>query len=190
MSSIPQWLHNEVNDYFVVPIRTAPRTVLDIGANIGAFARRAHAEWPTAQVFCYEPMPFNVEKLLQNVDSSWCQVEPYAVRAEAGVQDIHIGDMFVTGGFSQTSRTTSQTIQVNCVAAATLPSCELVKIDTEGSEVEILTHLNLEKTQILMLEHHSLADAETLKRMLSPAFELVHDETSREVGTEVFFRRA
>ncbi|KAI3590548.1 hypothetical protein D9X30_4033 [Cupriavidus sp. U2] len=189
MSTIPQWLHDEVNDYFVVPIRTTPHTVLDIGANIGAFALRAHREWPSATVFCYEPMPFNVEKLRENVDGAWCHISASAVRATAGEDDIHVGDMFVTGGFSKGARMTNQTIRVQCVAASGLPSCDLVKIDTEGSEVEILSHLNLENTQVIMLEHHSLSDAETLRKMLSPVFELVHDETSREVGTEVYFRR-
>lgn len=58
--TIPDWLSQEVNDYFAVPIRSIPKTVLDIGANIGAFALRAHYEWPAAKVICFEPMPFNI----------------------------------------------------------------------------------------------------------------------------------
>jgi FkbM family methyltransferase len=184
---IPEWLQREVDDYFVVSIETAPTTVLDIGANIGAFALRAHQEWPNAKVFCYEPMPFNVVRLRQNVDQEWCTVEPSAVRAKAGTSDIFIGDMFVTGGFARGARQTDQTVRVNCVAVSSLPACDLVKIDTEGSEVEILQSLDLRNTKVIMLEHHCTRDAELIKEMLSGKFQLVHDETWREIGTEVFF---
>ncbi len=188
MGVIPEWLHREVNDYFVEPIKIVPESVLDIGANVGAFAVRAHKEWPEARIICYEPMPFNVKLLRQNVDSSWCSVEPFAVRAEAGDADIFIGDMFVTGGFSKGQRQTDRTSRVKCVAARDLPSCDLVKVDTEGSEVEILIGLNLEKTRVVMLEHHNLADAQIIKSVLSRKFCLVHDETERMLGTDVFFR--
>jgi hypothetical protein len=40
---IPDWLQQAVNDYFVKSLNVNPTTVLDIGANVGAFALRAHA---------------------------------------------------------------------------------------------------------------------------------------------------
>jgi FkbM family methyltransferase len=190
MGLIPDWLNQEVNDYFVVPIEVTPKTVLDIGANIGAFAVRAHHQWPAAKVMCYEPMPFNVERLLQNTSSDWCLVEPFAVQAISGEKEIYVGDMFVTGGFTKGVRQTDKTIRVQCIAASSLSSCDLLKIDTEGSEVEILQNLDLKNTQVVMLEHHSLEDAATIKKMLLKEFRLVHDETDREVGTEIFFRLA
>lgn len=64
--TIPDWLSQEVNDYFAVPIRSIPKTVLDIGANIGAFALRSHYEWPAAKVICFEPMPFNIVFCCEN----------------------------------------------------------------------------------------------------------------------------
>jgi FkbM family methyltransferase len=188
-NAMPEWLRKEVEDYFVVPIELNPATILDIGANIGTFALRAHQEWPDAHITCYEPMPFNLEQLRQNVDDSWCHVEAAAVRAETGKSEIYIGDMNVTGGFQKGNRQTDQTIRVDCVAAAKLPSCELVKVDTEGCELEILRNLDLSQTQVLMLEHHSLSDAQEIKGLLSKNFKLMHDESNREVGTEIFTRR-
>jgi FkbM family methyltransferase len=186
--SIPDWLHKEVNDYFIVPIKSAPKTVLDIGANIGAFALRAHHEWPAAKVICFEPMPFNIELLRQNTSPDWCVAEPYAVQAISGEKDIYVGDMFVTGGFVKGVRQTGETIRVQCIAASSLPSCDLLKIDTEGSEVEILQNLDLKNTQVVMLEHHNIGDAAVIKQMLGKEFQLVHDESEREIGTEIFFR--
>lgn len=189
-STIPEWLRREVEDYFVVSLDHQPASILDIGANIGAFAVRAHHEWPQAKITCYEPMPFNLELLHKNVDSEWCSVEPYAVREMAGVDDIYVDDMFVTGGFKKSCRQTDNKITVNCIAAAMLPSFELVKIDTEGCEVEILKHLDLKKTKVLMLEHHSKNDAHEIKALLADGFELMHDESDQDVGTEIFMKRA
>jgi FkbM family methyltransferase len=184
---IPDWLQQEVNDYFVQPLNITPKTVLDIGANIGAFALRAHREWPEARVICYEPMPFNVEALSRNVSAAWCQVEPCAVRAQAGDADIYVGDRFVTGGFKRWGRQTERTIRVPCVAANAIPSCDLAKIDTEGCEVEILSGLDLSRTQAILLEHHSSADAKTIKRMLAPQFRVLH-ESILEIGTMILER--
>ena len=186
--TIPEWLRSEVEEYFATPLDFKPTTILDIGANIGAFALRAHQEWPEAQVICYEPMPFNLELLRQNVDLGWCSVEPYAVRELAGADDIYVGDVFVTGGFKKGTRQTGETIKVNCIAAATLPSCDLVKIDTEGCELEILRKIDLSKTQILMLEHHSKCDAAGINAFLSDRFKRIHDESDHEVGIQIFFR--
>lgn len=186
--SIPDWLHQEVNDYFIIPIKSAPKTVLDIGANIGAFALRAHHEWPAAKVTCFEPMPFNINMLRQNTSPDWCIIEPYAVQKTSDERDIYVGDMFVTSGFTKGARQTGQTMRVQCIAAGSLPSCDLLKIDTEGSEVEILQNINLKNTQVIMLEHHSIEDALLIKKMLCNEFQLVHDESDREIGTEIFFR--
>nr|WP_255536862.1 FkbM family methyltransferase [Polynucleobacter sp. 86C-FISCH] len=188
-SSIPAWLSKEVDGYFATQVDVKPKTILDIGANIGAFALRAHQEWPEAKVICYEPMPFNIEALKANVDSAWCQVEPYAVRASAGSGDIYIGDMFVTGGFQKKDRQTDSKISVQCLAASSLPSAELIKIDTEGCELEILERLDLRQTQVIMLEHHSLDDAKKIKSLLAKNYVAIQDESDREVGTEVFVRK-
>ena len=186
---IPEWLHKEVEDYFSVEISTQPSLVLDIGANIGAFAQRAHQEWPDAKVICYEPMPFNIQELKKNVDLDWCQVEPYGVREVAGDEDIYVGDMFVTGAFKKSDRQTDQKIPVKCIAANTLPAADLIKIDTEGCELEILKNLDLSNAQTIMLEHHSISDAELIKDFLKENFEMIQDQSNQEVGTEIFIRR-
>jgi FkbM family methyltransferase len=212
MAFVPKWLALEVEEYFVARdkmIDIHPEIVLDIGANIGIFAIRAHKEWPQAKVICYEPLPSNVGHLRKNTDAQWsqleshedfiqrdlvqpdfpwCQVEPYAVRGTAGEAEMFYGNRFVTSGFIKTERTLEETVRVKCVAAGSLPSCEVVKIDTEGCELEILPNLDLTKTRVVMLEHHSLADALAIKEILIPRFQLVHDETEREIGTEIYTR--
>jgi FkbM family methyltransferase len=184
---IPKWLYDEVDQYFI-PLPFEPATILDIGANIGAFAQRAHEKWPGAQIVCCEPMPFNVVHLRRNAPAD-ASIISAAVREQSGVDDIFIGDNFVTGGFVQFGRQTQQKLLVECIAARELPPCELVKIDTEGSEVEILRNLQLQRTRAFFLEHHSRADAETIKAMLAPEYRLVGCDSGKAIGTFAFLRR-
>lgn len=184
---IPRWLRNEVSEYFI-PLPFQPATILDIGANIGAFAQRAHEEWPEARIVCCEPMPFNVVHLRRNAPTG-ATIISAAVREHSGVDEIFLGDLFVTGGFVQFGRQTAKTLMVECIAASELPPCELVKIDTEGCEVEILRNLQLQQTRALFLEHHSRADAETIKEMLAPEFHLVSGDSGKAIGTFSFLRR-
>ncbi len=184
---IPKWLYDEVDRYFI-PLPFEPATILDIGANIGAFAQRAREKWPGVQIVCCEPMPFNVVHLRRNAPAGTTIISA-AVREQSGVDEIFIGDNFVTGGFVQFGRQTQQKLLVECIAARELPPCDLVKIDTEGCEVEILRNLQLKRTQALFLEHHSRADAETIKAMLAPEYRLLGGDSAEAIGTFAFLRR-
>jgi FkbM family methyltransferase len=184
--AIPKWLHGEVDQYFI-PLPFEPATILDIGANIGAFAQRAHEKWPQAEIVCCEPMPFNVVHLRRNAPTA--TIISAAVREHSGVDHIFIGDNFVTGGFVQFGRQTQQKLLVECIAAGELPECDLVKIDTEGSEVEIIRHLRLHRTQAIFLEHHSRADAETIKSILALDYRLVGTDSGAAIGTLAFLRQ-
>jgi len=185
--AIPQWLLNEVEEYFI-PLPFAPKTILDIGANIGAFTQQAYNKWPHAHVICCEPMPFNVVHLRRNVHPG-ATIISAAVRAHSGVDGIFIGDNFVTGGFIQFGRQTQQRILVECIAAKELPSCELVKIDTEGCEVEILKNLSLQNTLAIFLEYHSRADAEIIKAMLTEEFQFIGNDSGEAIGTFTFLKK-
>jgi FkbM family methyltransferase len=184
---IPQWLHDEVAEYFV-PLHFEPKTILDIGANVGAFAQTAHKYWPKAHIVCCEPMPYNLSYLRRNVPLG-TEIISAAIRAHSGIDEIFIGDNFLTSGFFQLGRQTQQSILVECVAARELPSCELVKIDTEGCEIQILTHLPLQATRAIFVEYHSRADADAIKAMLASHFRLVSIDAGQDLGTMSFIRR-
>jgi FkbM family methyltransferase len=44
----------------------APALVLDVGANVGQFARAARAEWPKASIVSFEPVPETFRILVEN----------------------------------------------------------------------------------------------------------------------------
>ncbi|MEO1992109.1 MAG: FkbM family methyltransferase [Pirellulales bacterium] len=185
--SIPEWLYKEVDQYFI-PLSFQPVSVLDIGANIGAFAQRAHAKWPAAKIFCYEPMPFNVTRLRRNVPESTAIISA-AVREKNGLDEIFIGDNLATSGFRQLGRQSQQKMLVECVAASELPSCDIVKIDTEGCEVEILQTLPLKMTKAIFLEYHTREDSQSIKAILASEFSLVSEDSLQDLGMLLFVRK-
>jgi FkbM family methyltransferase len=189
-AGVPAWLEREVEDWFAVPLTIKPKKIIDIGANIGAFALRAHKEWPNAKVTAYEPLASNVARMRRNLDGMpWVKIVPAAVMPEGGAQTMYMGDMFVTGGFVKGKRQTVTKIVVDCIAARDLPPCDLLKIDTEGSEVEILESAKLDGIGALMVEFHSREDAEKIKTMLEGEFDCLLDEPEKEVGGTMIFER-
>ena len=69
-------------------IRTTPRTIVDLGANVGYFGAFAMAEWPEASVVAYEPDPKNAAVhartiALNRLSQRW-ELRQAAARAATG----------------------------------------------------------------------------------------------------------
>ena len=69
-----------------------------------------------------------------------------------------------------------------------LPLKSIIKIDNEGSEVEIVQALSFETTRAVFLEYHSLADARTIRELLTPQFHLAHEHAEGAISTLIFLR--
>ncbi len=146
-------LNAEVSAY-EIPLKHAPKTVLDIGANIGFFSLRASQLWPEAHITAYEPMPQLQESLVKNSRGRF-YVNDSAIRSFTGVGEMLEGDCMTTSSFYDLGRQSKTPCTVNCLDAAGLDSAEFVKIDTEGCEWEILQRLDLSNTKAIALEYHS-----------------------------------
>lgn len=160
---IPQWRLNEVAQYDL-PFAFTPATILDIGANIGCYSTRCHEKWPKAAIWAYEPVPALAEQIAVNCPD--IAIICAGVRATDETSTLFQVDSEDTwGSFHENGHKILSSIQARCVSAKSLASAELVKIDTEGCEVEILENLDLSKTQALVCEYHRRADLDTIRKL-------------------------
>jgi FkbM family methyltransferase len=139
------------------------KTVLDLGANVGAFARWAKGKWPEAVIHSYEPHPDNYALLCRTVrDFELQKVFTYnlAVADGNGAHDLYLNG-FNCGEWALTpnAATTGEPVKVQCVDAAELPDADVIKVDTEGAEPMILARMartgRLTRTKAIMLEYHA-----------------------------------
>lgn len=175
--------------------RSEVKVVLDIGANIGIASIYFANVFPHAVVHAFEPEPANCEILRANAQSNpRIKVHPIALGAEDGeLKLFDSDDQANLGGFSahelgvDTARSKSVPVRHAGRALATLGihRVDIIKIDTEGSEWEILTAMDrafLASATLIMGELHGRRDFELLN-FLQPMF---HIGARKQLRTRLF----
>lgn len=166
-----------MNGEYNVPYNVINPVILDIGANIGSFTRWASARWKGANIYSYEPMPETYALLVENTDDlSNVRTFNVAVGAEntnklmfKGLHNIGEASLFQNG------EQTQETVEIAMISAQELPQAHIVKIDTEGAEIEILENLGFQP-HVVMLEYHSEAKRRRIEELLIH-YKLIKAET-------------
>jgi FkbM family methyltransferase len=150
---------------YVVPGLTPPRTILDLGGNIGVVSSWVLSAGPDARAHLVEPVPANLELMdvvLRPFDGRWTRDEA-AVGTENGTADFGVEP---TGRYGGLDVPTGQTIPVALKALGDIVearltewgSIDLLKIDTEGAELPLLGALapeHLRHVRSIALEHEA-----------------------------------
>lgn len=132
-------------------------TILDVGANIGSFAIWASRRWPRSFIHCYEPLPENFAALSANLTSLAGRValNNWAI-GDPGQRKLFLGrNNCGEASFFDLGEQRPEFVTVEAKAPATLPKADILKIDTEGAEVEILSALPALDFDLVLLEYHS-----------------------------------
>lgn len=141
-------------------------TVLDVGAHAGAFAARAAQRWPGTKLACYEPHPETFRALSDNLAPLGAAlVEAAVVHPAGGKRKLFEGKDASTDAslrddlrWPHVSQDYSRSHEVDTFDAAALPECDVLKVDTEGCEVEILSvYPHLGRVRVLLAEAHAVA---------------------------------
>jgi FkbM family methyltransferase len=144
--------------------------VLDLGANIGAFALYLQWRAPGVRVHCFEPAAATRERLLRNVAENGLgeriTVHPYAV---AGVESTAVLKQAArTAHRSMYESSFTETIgeeTINCVTLdQAVAMCgdgpiDLLKVDIEGGEIEAIEAAGPEtwrRVRRVAVEYHDL----------------------------------
>lgn len=183
---IEQVLHGEYSvmhgNEFVCKVRLAPRHVLDIGANIGAFSFWASQEFPNVTIDAYEPNAKNVELYKENMIAS--AIPPYVYNihqvavSSTNAPSLTLYEGKYNCGMHSTSRFLAgqdvETFDAPTLHPAKLPQTDFLKVDTEGCEIDILSNYldTHEKPTYISYEYHTIDDRITLDKLVNPNYVL------------------
>lgn len=168
--------------YGMRSLRTAPRTVLDIGAHVGFFSLLSRMLYPAAQVHAYEPNPSLWSHLSAHARKSGFVAHPAGVGSSAGRATLVAGRDSV---FTQTKRDRLGDVEVRSLAAAVAGlggRVDLLKLDCEGAEWDILrdqaTMGSVDRVamEYHLVERHSLDELVGLLRGLGFAISLLAED--------------
>jgi FkbM family methyltransferase len=137
---------------------TGPVTVLDIGANCGAFTLYARREWPQSTIIAFEPHLTVFKYLVENTKHlDRCSRFSVAVGDPTRTTLYECPDSRTCGSQYRNVENKTVEIPIMVVRPETLPKAEIVKIDTEGAEVALVNGLGF-TPRLLLLEWHSEQD--------------------------------
>ena len=163
------------------------RTIIDVGANVGATAVFFALAYPNAKIHCFEPSPSTYAHLESNV--SWLPgvtAHPFGLFDEAAEVPLY-------GGPSQCAQASvalsvetrddvSETIKLlparEVIEAVEGPA--ILKLDTEGCEVPVLRDLGelVDAFDVIYVEWHSDRDRRRIDALLGERFALWRTQAS------------
>jgi len=166
------FVHSEVfeNQYYRLPLRFAPATILDLGANIGLSAIYFARQYPGSRLACVEPVPENVRLLIRNLKDNAVEAEVIAAAVDAkdGLVAMERGAADY-GHKIAAAASLAVWLEVASVSMRSIlhllgwDRVGLLKIDIEGHESVLLSQDCdwLQDVDALCLEyHHHFAEAE------------------------------
>jgi FkbM family methyltransferase len=184
--NILEWLFHEVwvDRAYSPPGHEIQRgdTVIDVGANIGAFALFAATRAPDVKVYSFEPFASNVAWLRKNVEDSGLsnvQVFQQAVAGSSGQRPFFIepgncmfNSLFCTlaiDGSTRHHEIVECTTLDEIFTAHRINCCQVLKLDCEGAELEILENSSpetLKRVRKIVGEYHGNYKLDAMRQFL------------------------
>lgn len=140
--------------------------IIDIGANVGGFAIWAHEYFHNPKIDCYEPIKANYELLRQNIEGTDIACRNIAIGKDDGERMMYYG-LHNCGEASlfEGEEQSKEGELVKIMSAKHLPRCDIMKIDTEGAEIEILENL-VNFPSVFLIEYHSAYNRRRIDQLL------------------------
>jgi FkbM family methyltransferase len=161
-------LYKVINGEYNLKINLNNPTILDIGANVGSFMIWSIIskcnDWIDPTIHCYEPMTENFNSLLINLNRLKLYNNDIDI-SKVHLHNVAVGDpkndKLLLGinncgenSFYNNTTKDDRTYQiVHTIDGSELPEADILKMDTEGSEVDILERMKI-KPIIILLEWH------------------------------------
>jgi len=140
--------------------------IIDIGANVGGFAVWAHEYFDKPKIDCYEPIKENYNLLRQNTEGTDIAIRNFAIGKDDGERQMYYGlNNCGEASMFEGAEQAKEGELVKVMSAKNLPPCDIMKIDTEGAEIEILENL-VHFPVIFLIEFHSAYNRRRIDELL------------------------
>ena len=169
--------------------------------NVGAAAIWFHHRYPKSRIVSYEPCPHLFDLLRENtsvIDN--LEARSVGLFDRDTTAQLHLGQHHdaqsslvahaETAGQSETITLRQASEELGSLDVARI---SILKLDTEGCEVPILTSLTdwLDRIDAIYLEYHSEADRREVDRLLSDHFYLIRAHIQRgNLGTLIYLAKS
>ena len=150
-----------------IPYKNPNPVILDIGGNIGAFSLWANKRWANSEIYSYEPIKNNFNLLKENTkDMDNITISNVAIGSKTETRRMYygahnVGECSFINGAEQVEKGE----EVSVMSASLLPDANIVKIDTEGAEIEILENMII-KPDVYLIEFHSAYNRRRIDNIL------------------------
>ncbi len=177
-------------------------TVLDVGANIGVFSFLAISSADNVRVVAFEPFPQNYQWLRKNIENNGLDgidARQIALSGDSEPKTLYVSDAWVSHSLNPgdvfVDSITINSTTLNSILDE-LGSCQLMKIDCEGSEYDIFyasSPETLARIERIVGEYHEIDDLKQNGAALcvfleANGFEITHFEAFKD-GTGRFCAR-
>ena len=130
-------------------------TIIDVGANTGLFSLRMKQLYPHSTIYCFEPLPSNIEELRRNINGSHLSnvtIIPQGMGGTTRKEKLFIHDHNI-GGHSIIASKVPDSKRYEHISILSIKEafrdlgivkCNLLKLDCEGAEYEIIKNIDHE----------------------------------------------
>ena len=119
---------------------TDPKTIFDVGANVGQSAKTYRRLYPNADIWSFEPFPATYKTLCRSLSDERFHPTQLALSDRISKTELNIGAQSITNSLLRRETDTGETIEVQtdtidhfCWANG-ISNIDILKVDVEGAE--------------------------------------------------------
>lgn len=185
ITNLPNLFHRAV---YRTPRAPGDGVILDVGANIGLAAAWFAREYPGRSIHCFEPLEENARMVRLNCPAA--ALRTVAVGREPGSVELSVDrDAVMASTIPWDRAVARRTLEVvtldDYIAAQRIGRVALLKIDTEGMELDVLdgARRTLACTGVVAMETHGRDRHDgTLQRLRDAGFTVDREEFDGHTG--------